>query len=142
MKTALVFLSGLALWAWPPSISSHANEWNNAQIKRAAQDTSTVRKPAAFFIVIFSLGEAWEKDKPAHEQLYFKEHSANLKRLRQEKKLLLGGRYSDKGMLLLAMENEAAARKEFESDPMIANKLFHLELYPFNPFYKGCVEAQ
>jgi uncharacterized protein YciI len=140
MIAALVFWSCLVLAPWQPSANAHVIASRQTGI--AAPDTGAARKPAEFFIVIFSLGEAWQKDKPAHEQLHFKEHSANLKRLRQEKKILLGGRYADKGMLLLSSENEAAARKEFESDPMLAHKLFNLELYPFNPFYKGCVEAQ
>lgn len=139
MKTAFPLLAGLVLFAGLLREPSRAGLASAAQFA-AAQDTTAARKPAALFVVTFSLGEAWEKDKPAHEQLYFKEHSANLKRLRQEKKLLLGGRYSDKGMILITAENEAAARAEFQNDPMIANKLFNLELHLFSPFYKGCVE--
>ncbi|NUO79687.1 hypothetical protein HUU05_06400 [candidate division KSB1 bacterium] len=142
MKATLVLLSCLLPWPWLSREQSHSGAPRFTQAGSAAQDTTVARKPSAFFIAIFSLGEAWQKDKPAHEQLYFKEHSANLKRLRQEKKLLLGGRYSDKGMIIISAENENAARAEFENDPMLANRLFDLELYPFSPFYKGCVEGQ
>ncbi|MEK7729245.1 MAG: hypothetical protein AAB354_12590 [candidate division KSB1 bacterium] len=142
MKIVFVFWASLALWNWPPSFDSSTHERQSCSTALTAPDTTAVRKPAEFFIAFFALGEAWQKEKPAHEQLYFKEHSANLKRLRQEKKLLIGGRYSDKGMLLLTAENEAAARAEFETDPMLAHKLFKLELHPFCPFYKGCVEGQ
>ncbi len=141
MKTVLVLSFGLLLCAWLPREILQPSAPLSPQLEFAAQDTTAARKPSAFFVVIFSLGEAWQKDKPAHEQLYFKEHDANLKRLRQEKKLPLGGRYSDKGMLILVAENEEAARAEFKGDPMIANKLFNMEIYPFSPFYKGCVET-
>lgn len=141
MTGTLLFLANLALWNWQSHSAAISSEPTYILLQPAAQDT-VARKPAQFFVVLFSLGEAWQKDKPAQEQLYFKEHSANLKRLRQEKKLLIGGRYSDKGMLLLSTTDEAAARAEFEADPMIKQKLFVLELYPFAPFYKGCIETQ
>lgn len=136
-----MLFASLAFWNWLPDFDSAVNKAHAFSAQTAAQDTTAVRKPAEFFVVIFSLGEAWQKDKPAHEQPYFKEHSANLKRLRQEQKILIGGRYSDKGMLLLTAANEAAARAEFEADPMLRAKLFVLELYPFMPFYKGCIET-
>lgn len=106
----------------------------------AQQDTSTAKK--MLFIAIFSLGPSWQADKPAHEQAYFKEHSANLKKLRAEKKILVGARYSDKGMIIITAANEQEARVMLESDPMVANKVFNLELYQYNPFYKGCVDPQ
>lgn len=140
MKSAFMVLASLAflfVWQCEPSFARPAPALHTAV---AAQDTTIASKPDMLFVVIFALGEAWQKDKPAHDQLYFKEHSANLKRLRQEKKILLGGRYSDKGMILITAENEAAAVAEFQNDPMIANKLFNLELHRFSPFYKGCVE--
>ena len=106
----------------------------------ALHDSAAVKK--ALFIAIFSLGPSWQADKPAHEQAYFKEHSTNLKKLRAEKKILVGARYSDKGMIIITAANEQEARAILEPDPMVANKVFNLELYPFDPFYKGCIEPQ
>lgn len=94
---------------------------------------------AVKFVVIFSLGPAWEKDKPANEQRYFADHSANLGKLRAEKKLLLGARYADKGMVIIEAENEAAARAMFDADPMVKNRLFNMEVYAFSPFFTGCI---
>jgi uncharacterized protein YciI len=88
------------------------------------------------------LGAQWQADKAAHEQPFFKEHSANLQRLRQEKKIVLGARYADKGMLIFAARDEAQARSWLENDPMVVNKLFELEVHPFNPFYFGCIEKK
>ena len=115
-----------------PSGKLHAEE------QLLQPDTSAV--PQMLFVAIYSLGPAWKADKPAHEQAHFKEHSANLKKLRTEKKIILGARYSDKGMIILQVTNEQEARAILEPDPMVANKVFNLELHPFSPFYKGCIE--
>jgi uncharacterized protein YciI len=113
---------------------------NSAAMLPALQDSTAAKK--TLFIAIFSLGPSWQSDKPAHEQAYFKEHSANLKKLRTEKRILIGARYSDKGMIIIAAANEQEARAMLEPDPMVANKVFNLELHQFNPFYKGCTEPQ
>lgn len=107
-------------------------EWQTAQQDSAAKKL--------FFIAIYSLGPAWQTDKPAHEQAYFKAHSENLKKWRTEKKIALGARYSDKGMIIISAADEKEARSMLENDPMVMNKFFTLELYPFSPFYKGCLQ--
>jgi len=109
-----------------------ATEWQPAQ-----QDTAAKK---LFFIAIYSLGPAWQTNKPAHEQAHFKEHSENLKKWRTEKKIALGARYSDKGMIIISAADEKEARAMLENDPMVMNKVFNLELYPFSPFYKGCLQ--
>ena len=93
-----------------------------------------------YFIAIFSLGPAWDKAKQANEQIGFKEHSENLRRLRTEKRIPVGGRYGDKGMVIVEAGNEADARELFASDGMVLSKSFTLELYEFRPFYKGSIE--
>jgi len=103
-----------------------------------AQQDSAAKK--LFFIAIYALGPAWQTDKPAHEQAYFKEHGENLKKWRAEKKIVLGARYSDKGMIIISAADEKDARSMLENDPMVMNKVFNLELYPFSPFYKGCIQ--
>jgi hypothetical protein len=96
--------------------------------------------PKQYFIGIFSRGPEWMADKQANEQVGFKEHSANLQRLRTEKRIPLGGRYSDKGMVIVEAKDEAEARSFFESDVMVQKKIFTLELHQFRPFYKGSIE--
>jgi uncharacterized protein YciI len=127
----------LAWDGYEETISAGANP---VAMLPALQDSAAAKK--MLFIAIFSLGPSWQADKPAHEQAYFKEHSANLKKLRAEKKILVGARYSDKGMIIIAAANEQEARALLEPDPMVANKVFNLELHQFNPFYKGCVDPQ
>ena len=93
-----------------------------------------------YFIAIFSRGTAWDDKKQANEQTGFKEHSANLSRLRAEKKIPIGGRYGEKGMVIVEAQNEDEARSLFASDLMVSSKTFTMELHHFRPFYKGSIE--
>ena len=110
--------------------------WSMAQSSSPSQ-TAPAKQ---YFIAIFSKGPAWDEAKPANEQPGFKEHSANLSRLRAEKKIHLGGRYGDKGMVIVGAQDEAEARSFFASDLMVEKKTFTLELNQFRPFYKGAIE--
>ena len=93
-----------------------------------------------YFIAIFSTGPAWDEAKPANEQVGFKEHNENLRRLRSEKKISIGGRYGDKGMVIVEAPNESEAKSLFATDLMVEKKTFTLELNQFRPFYKGAIE--
>lgn len=104
-----------------------------------AQD-STTKKAPQYFIVLYTTGESWDNSKQAYEQTYFKEHSAHLAQLRKEKRIDIGGRYSDTGMLLLKASNQAEAEELINKDVAMQNKLFKAAIFPFSPFYKGCVE--
>ena len=110
-----------------------------------AQTPSTETKPSAvpanLFAVEFRTGPKWDAAKEAHEQAHFREHSANLKRLRDSGALLLGARYSDKGFVVLAAETEAQARALVDVDPSVQNHVFAYALHPFHVFYAGCVQA-
>src|SRR5687768_3109725 len=50
-------------------------------------EPQNVAPPKQYFIAVFSRGPAWDDGKPANEQVGFKEHSDNLRRLRTEKKI-------------------------------------------------------
>ena len=104
---------------------------------RPPQQTAQTKQ---YFIAIFSRGTAWEDAKPANEQVGFKEHSENLRRLRAEKRISIGGRYGDKGMVIVEATSEDDARSLFVSDVMVSKKTFTLELHQFRPFYKGTIE--
>jgi hypothetical protein len=102
-----------------------------------SQQTASAKQ---YFIAIFSRGPAWDVAKQANEQIGFKEHSDNLRRLRAEKKISIGGRYGDKGMVIVEAPNEGEAKSLFASDVMVEKKTFILELNQFRPFYKGAIE--
>ena len=94
----------------------------------------------SLFVVIFTTGPAWDAAKPPGEQPNFKEHSANLGRLRKEGVIKLGGRYADKGMIIFSANSTAAAKAMIDSDPGVASKLFNADLQKLNMFYFGCLE--
>lgn len=56
------------------------------------------------------------------------------------KKIPIGGRYSDKGMVLVEAQSEDEAQSLFSGDVMVGEKSFTLELHRFRLFYKGAVE--
>lgn len=111
-----------------------------AAIDRVQQPTPTPAPAKKYFIAIFSRGTAWDDKKQANEQTGFKEHSANLSRLRAEKKIPIGGRYGEKGMVIVEAQNEDEARSLFAYDVMVTSRTFTLELHQFRPFYKGTIE--
>lgn len=96
------------------------------------------------FIVHFSTGPAWQQDLPFSQQEHAREHSSNLQRLRASGALLIGGRYSDKGFIVIRSASEAAARNEIDQDPAVTSGVFDYELATLSPFYEGCItrEAQ
>ena len=108
-----------------------------AALDKAPQQPAPAKQ---YFIAIFSRGTAWDDKKPANEQTGFKEHGENLRRLRAEKKIPIGGRYGEKGMVIVEAQNEDEARSLFASDVMVSSKTFTMELHQFRPFYKGSIE--
>ncbi len=97
-------------------------------------------KTESYFIALYTLGENWDTEKQPHEQLYFKEHSSFLSQLRTQKKISIGARYSDTGMLIIKGSSKEEVEIMLHEDVAIQHKLFKLEIHPFAPFYKGCVD--
>ncbi len=100
------------------------------------------QKPAATqaqFVVIYSTGAAWDTTKAPNEQPYFAEHSAQLAALRKSGIISLGGRYGDKGMIILTASDKAEADSIVFNDVAVKNRLFDAEVYRFHAFYDGCV---
>lgn len=93
------------------------------------------------FAVQIRTGAKWDATKPPQEQFHFREHSANLKRLRDAGHLIMGARYSDIGLIILAAESEAQARAMMDADPSFEAEIFRYEVHPFNVFYSGSLQA-
>ena len=102
---------------------------------------TNVKDSLKYFVVLYTTGEAWDTTKQFYEQKYFEDHSKFLSKLRKEKVVIAGGRYSDTGMIILKAPDEKAAYKYMESDISVKNKLFKFELSAFDVFYSGCLEA-
>lgn len=93
------------------------------------------------FAVEVRTGPKWDAAVKPQDQPYFREHSAHLKRLRDEGHLLVGARYADKGLLVLAAASEAEVRGWIDADPSMQHQTFAYELHLFRVFYAGCVGA-
>jgi uncharacterized protein YciI len=98
-------------------------------------------KALPLFAVQVRTGPTWDASKPPHEQLHFRDHSANLKRLRDAGHLIVGARYSDLGLIILAAESEAQVRSMMDGDPSFEAGIFRYEVHPFNVFYPGTLNA-
>ena len=109
-----------------------------------AAQASSPAAPAAenLYAVEITIGPAWDKAKSPNEQAHFREHSANLKRLREQGSLVLGARYSDKGFVVLKASSEQDARAMMLQDPSVQSGVFKFELHEFNVFYPGAVPSK
>lgn len=91
------------------------------------------------FALVFRTGPAWDKTKAPNDQPFFADHSKNLRDLRAEGRLLLGGRYSDMGLVLVRAGSAQEARALVDRDPSVKHGTFEAEVHPFYPFMPGCV---
>jgi len=91
------------------------------------------------FAIVFRTGPAWDKSKPPNEQPFFADHSKNLRDLKAQGRILVGGRFSDQGLVLVRAASALEARELVERDPSVKNGTFQAEVHPFYPFMPGCV---
>ena len=68
-----------------------------------------------------------------------KEHSAHLKKLRDEGVINMGARYGDKGLVVISARDESHARDLMSSDPSMQNETFKFALHEMRVFYPGQV---
>jgi hypothetical protein len=95
--------------------------------------------PSPLYAALFRAGPKWDAAKPAGEQSFFREHSANLARLRAEGAIVMGARYGDVGLVVVRAATEADARRLFEPDASIGHGTFALDVQRFSVFYPGYV---
>jgi hypothetical protein len=93
-----------------------------------------------YFVVLYTVGEAWDNNKEIFDQPYMEEHSKFLSKLRKEKTITMGARYSSTGMIILKAKDLQEATSIMDGDVSVKNKLFRFELYEMDVFYEGCVE--
>src|SRR5688572_33058044 len=91
------------------------------------------------FALVFRMGASWDKAKAPGAQAHFADHSANIRKLREEGRLLVGGRFSDQGLLIVAAQDEAEARTFVERDPSVRAGTFTAEVHAWSTFAAGCV---
>jgi uncharacterized protein YciI len=98
--------------------------------------------PENLYAVEITVGSAWDQAKKPNEQAYFKEHSTNLQKLREQGRIVMGARYGDKGLVIVNAANEQDAHALMQQDPAMQNKTFTYQLHPMNVFYPGTVNAK
>lgn len=106
-----------------------------SKAQNAATDSAS-----QYFVALYTTGKSWDATKQFYEQTYFNEHSAHLSALRKSGNIATGGRYSDTGMIIIKAANEIEAQNLVNADPAIRNALFSVSVFPFDPFYSGCIE--
>ena len=87
------------------------------------------------FIVHFEVGASWDKSIAPQEQTNFKEHSANLNRLRQDKVISFGARYGDLGVIVMKAKSLDDAKTEIAKDPGVQAGIFNFRIEKLNVFY-------
>lgn len=92
-----------------------------------------------YFILHYTPGPAWENEKPLNEQPFFAEHSRFLASLRASGRAKIGGRYSDKGMIIFSALDRAQADSLLSTDQSVTHGTFTAELYSIHFFYKGTI---
>ncbi len=145
-RRALSGLGALASWSALATVPSARAQQSAAMPASAAATAAPAAasgpsEPALpHFAVEIRTGPTWDARKPPQEQALFREHSAHLRRLREEGHVLLGARYADKGLLVVAAADSGAARALFDADPSMKAGTFVYELHPLSVFYGGCVQ--
>jgi uncharacterized protein YciI len=95
------------------------------------------QEPASsLFIVPFETGPSWDKSLAPAEQPAFKEHSANLNRLRKEGVIVFGARYDDLGLIVLESDSLDAAKAMVDADPGVRSGVFVYRISPLRVFYE------
>lgn len=94
------------------------------------------------FAVEIRTGPGWDRARSPQDQAFFKEHSANLRRMREAGLLVMGARYADKGLVVVAAASVADVKAQMDQDPSIGAGTFAYEIHPFNVFYGGELKSR
>jgi uncharacterized protein YciI len=87
------------------------------------------------FIVHFQVGPSWDQSLKPQEQTKFQEHTSNLNRLRKEKVIVFGARYSDLGVIVVKANSLDAAKSIIAKDPGVQSGIFNFRIEQLNVFY-------
>lgn len=93
----------------------------------------------SMYAMVYTVGKNWNNEIPVHDQSYFTAHSRHLALLRKTDKIVMGGRYDDKGFMLLKAKNIEEAEAIVQRDSSVIFQTFNVALYPFDIFYSGYV---
>jgi len=100
-----------------------------------AQESDSTEFKLQMFAVEIKTGPNWDASKAAYEQAYFSDHSENLKRLRSEGHIVMGARYSDIGLIIIAAESAEDVAAMLDEDASMTAGTFVYEVHAINIFY-------
>lgn len=131
MKTLLIAWAAmlLALVSLPAAAQSAAGSETAASAPAAA-------KPL-LFAVEFRIGANWNTSLSPGQQAFMREHSANLKKLRDDGRIRFGARYGEVGLMVLEAASIEEARAWIEADPAVKSGTFRFEIQPLSIIYGG-----
>jgi uncharacterized protein YciI len=92
-------------------------------------------EPTRNYLVQFTVGPNWDPALSPPEQAGFKEHSANLNRLRSDGVIAFGARYDDVGMIIIKAASLDDARQSMDADPGVKAGLFTFSVAELKVFY-------
>lgn len=92
------------------------------------------------FAVTLTRGPAWLPDRTPNDQPLMRVHSANMRRLRREGHILIGGRYGPFGLVLITAPDSATVAGMFLPDSAVQTGVFDIRIDRWGTFYDGCVE--
>lgn len=134
---AAVALGALALATLPP-----ARAQPGAGSGAAAAEARPAPAEPHLFAIEITVGPGWDSSRPPNAQAFFAEHSANLRRLRESGQLVMGARYSDKGLIVVRAGSPDEVHAMMAQDPSIEAGTFRYAVHPFAVFYPGSIEAR
>jgi hypothetical protein len=91
--------------------------------------------PSPLFAVHLETGPKWNPALEASEQPSFREHSANMNRLREEGVIVFGARYDEFGLLFVKADTLDAAKAIIAADPGVRADIFVYRIAPLSVFY-------
>jgi uncharacterized protein YciI len=91
------------------------------------------------FVMMYTTGPGWDPALPPAQQPHFAQHSANLTRLRQDGRIVMGGRFGQWGLILVRAADEASAQALFAADSALVAGTFRGELQRWSTIYEGSV---
>jgi uncharacterized protein YciI len=104
--------------------------------------TGQSQEDKKLFAMIYSKGTAWNDTLSTSQQPYFGHHVQFLQQLRKDEKIVMGGRYSDLGFMILKAKDMETAQQIVAQDSSVIIDTFKAELFEFTPFYEGCIEIE
>lgn len=121
---------------------AHAQQGPAASAPAPAASAATGSAAENLYAVEIRTGPAWQADKPPQQQAFFREHSAHLRMLREQGRLVMGARYGELGLLVLQAATRAQAEALMAADPSMQHGTFRCEVHEFNVFYGGTLQPR